>query len=292
MVLTMIIFGEQITYHQQAAFASLTFLHLMKEDDHIVIVTDHPEYYNLFQDRVKTIQINDYQLKEWRGAHDYFWRIKIAAIQHVHQQFPNEDLLYIDTDTFLFGKLAALKSDLEKGNTLMHLRELEISKMKAKTGQVMWKQLKGKSYANILVDKQTTMWNAGVVGLPHAKADKILNQALAICDTMCSEQVRPKLIEQLSLSMALSHDGQLKSAEKHIGHYWGNKLGWNQLIAEFLNKNYLLNQDLDNLIYNIEQIDWNAIPIYIRHSNSKEKALKKIAAFFNSEEDKYLRDML
>lgn len=292
MVLTMIIFGEQITYHQQAAFASLTFLNQMKEDDHIVIVTDHPEYYNLFQDRVKTIQINDYQLKEWRGAHDYFWRIKIAAIQHVHQQFPKEDLLYIDTDTFLFGNLAALKSDLEKGSTLMHLKELEISKMKAKTGQVMWKQLKGKSYANILVDKQTTMWNAGVVGLPQAKANEILNQALAICDTMCSEQVRPKLIEQLSLSMALSHDGQLKSAEKHIGHYWGNKLGWNQLIAEFFKKNYLLNQDLDNLIYNIEQIDWNTIPIYIRHSNSKEKALKKIAAFFNSEEDKYLRDML
>lgn len=288
----MIIFGENLAYHQQAAFASLTFLQQMEEDDNIVIITDHPEYYNLFQDKIQTIQVNAAQLQEWRGKHDYFWRIKIAAIQYVHTQFPEQDLLYIDTDTFLFGKLITLKRALIIGNTLMHVKELEISKMKAKTGKVMWNQLRDKYYAGILVDQHTAMWNAGVVGLPKDDANAILEDALTICDQMCAEEVRPKLIEQLSLSMALNKNGKLTPANAHIGHYWGNKDGWNSLIANFLNKNYLLNQDLDNLIYNIEQVDWNAIPIYIRHSNAKEKALQKVASFFKSEEDKYLRDII
>jgi len=48
----------------------------------------------------------------------------------------------------------------------MHLKEGELSKLKSETERTMWRQVNGKVYGGIMMDKNKAMWNAEVVAIP------------------------------------------------------------------------------------------------------------------------------
>lgn len=119
MKLVLLTFGERLENHYQAAFSILTFLKdpLIHK---VLIATDCPEFYRIFQEKVEVIHITKNTLVEWQGDVQFFWRIKIKALELVQQSYPDEHLLYVDSDTFLVKLLAEIHSELEQNHSVMH----------------------------------------------------------------------------------------------------------------------------------------------------------------------------
>lgn len=255
MNLIYLVFGNKRSIFLQCWLSILSFLKSFIGNDKVIVLTDKPEKFNFFGSRVEVIEVNQDKLKEWRGSHNFFWRVKIEALLFVSKKYPNTDLLFVDSDTFLMRGLDKIKAKLKEGNNFMHLREGEICSSKSKTQTKMWKQMKGKSYDGVLIDTKSDMWNAGVIAVSHKNLD-CLTKALALCDAICADNVIPKLIEQFSFSLALQQGAQLLPAENYIKHYWGNKPYFVQFMNAVILDNAMENKSIDDLI---KVIDFNKL---------------------------------
>ena len=106
--------GQDLDMFVQAYCSIISFKKQLDPSDRIVVVSSNPEYFNHLE-KVETIAIDDDTINEWKGKHGFFWRTKIKAIEKVSRLFPNDDLLYLDCDTFLYGDLSAMKRQLASG---------------------------------------------------------------------------------------------------------------------------------------------------------------------------------
>ena len=162
------VIGDSAVIHIQVGFSIRTILSQTSEEDTVYVVTDTPTMYcNL--PHVVTIPITQERIKEWRGKHDFFWRVKIKVLQQIAQMSPDKAMMYLDGDTFLHGSLTEIKEQLGKNRGMMHLDEGCPSEMKERSLS-MWHTVSGKTYAGITIGPQHHMWNAGVVAIPSARA--------------------------------------------------------------------------------------------------------------------------
>ena len=281
MNLVYLVFGNNVEIHNQANFSILTFLLQKEHIEHIIIVTDEPSYYkHLKNDKIKIEQINQAQLNDWKGEYNFFWRIKIKAIEYVSNSYKSQSLVYLDADTFGFQNLNKIAKTLNKGHNIMHLNEGKLSEIKSKTTKKMWKQIKNKSFGAIQIQENDCMWNAGVVGISKANISETIPLALAICDEMCEHKVTDRLIEQFALSVALNKTGELMPVDSYIGHYWGNKDEWNTLINTFFLKSHLSSFTFEEELASIKNIDFTQLPIHIKIPNTRERLTKVITKVF------------
>jgi lipopolysaccharide biosynthesis glycosyltransferase len=277
-----LVIGKNPLHHAQTCFSIYSFLNQTDVTDRVYVITDAPEFYNRLSEKINIIPVNQAQLEDWQGEHKFFWRAKIMALEHICTLHPDESVLYLDTDTFLFGNLETLKSDLK--NPMMHLNEGKLSERKSKTEKRMWQGVKNKIFGGITIEEKHCMWNAGVVGIPANKGLKICELALNICDEMLSEGVTPYFIEQFSSSVALSENGDMKAADKYIGHYWSNKDEWTDAIYQFLITSTLKNNSLEADIEAINQFDFSKNAVLKRVPNTQIRLKKLVEKWFPSEE--------
>jgi hypothetical protein len=276
-----LIIGENPQHHAQTYFSICSFLNQTDAHDRIYVMTDAPDFYKRLREKINILRINQTQLKDWQGEHKFFWRAKIKALEHICTLHPDESVLYLDTDTFLFSDLKLLKLDLQ--NPMMHLLEGKLSERKSKTEKRMWQRVKNKVFGGINIHEKHGMWNAGVVGVPAHKGLKICSLALDICDDMLREKVTPYFIEQFSSSVALSENGDMKSAEKYIGHYWSNKDEWNEAIYQFMITSSLKINTLQDDIERIGKFDFSKITVLKRIPNTQIRLKKLVEKWFPSE---------
>ena len=111
--------------------------------------------------------------------------------------------MYLDSDTFFYKNTAVLRTALQSGNQFMHLNEGKLSQLSSKTEKLMWKQMKGKSYGNIIINENVAMWNAGLIGVSQ-KHFECLDLTLRINDAMCADGVTRRLVEQFAFIMIFS----------------------------------------------------------------------------------------
>lgn len=288
MIITYLVFGLENSNYRQAVFSILTFLAQTKNTDSIAIVTDSPDNFRFLSERVTVFGVDDKTLKDWKGKHNFFWRIKIKALQFIASKFENQHILYLDADTFLFGNIEDIRLLLNQGKNLMHTNEGKLSKLSSKTERMMWNQTQNKTYAGITITQASCMWNAGVVAISK-KHIKQLNLALDICDEMCVEKVTDRLIEQFALSIAMNEPSQLLSAEKEIGHYWGNKRMWNAKIIDFISNSYMKGLSTDDQIDEIKRVNFIDTPVRIRTPKTRERLIKKLHHFLPDKEKIYIK---
>jgi hypothetical protein len=281
-----LVFGENQQNHAQAYFSICSFLGQMDAHDRIYVMTDTPEFYERLNGKIKILTINKAQLDDWQGTHQFFWRAKIKAIEHICSLHPEESILYLDTDTFLYSDIKKLNSDLE--NPVMHLNEGALSELKSKTEKLMWQQVGNKFFGGVQIQSHHAMWNAGVVGIPAYKGLKICQLALDICDDMLEANVTRRLIEQFALGVALSENEDMKSAENYIGHYWSNKEEWSVEIQRFIINSSLKNNSLETDIQDIKQFDFSKIAILKRIPNTQKRLKKLVEKWFPSEDKKFV----
>lgn len=279
------IFGDKAVYHVQAYLSIRSFQMQMKEEDRIIIMTTNPEFYA--DKKVEIISITDSTIKKWEGKHAFFWRVKMKAIEYVTNLYPNEHLLYLDTDTFLYGSLEEMRSTLDKGIGMMHLNEGHPSKMMTKSLR-MWKQIKGHTYGNVTIGMNHNMYNAGVVAIPKDKLRSVCSKAIAICDDMLNENVERIVIEQYSLSIALYELTNLKECDKYIAHYWGNKTEWEALIYELIAKAHMKQLSFEEELAQIDINELRKHPIYIHKSSTGKRLKGFIDNLFKDKDQKYI----
>ena len=184
MQLLYLVFGPNVHNHFQATFSILSFLRQPTELRGITVVTDAPECYRRLADAVTVLPVDARQLKEWEGEFGFFWRVKIKALEHVARQLPGVPLLYLDSDTFLYGALPALARGLAAGQAYMHEPEGRLAALGSKTEQRMWAQTRQQAFGGVRIGAQHAMWNAGVVGIPAEGAPAAIALALAVCDEL------------------------------------------------------------------------------------------------------------
>lgn len=285
MNLMYLVFGNSIDIHKQANFSILTFLTQKKVINKVIVVTDNPKYYiHITDDKFEIECISEQQLSEWKGPHNYFWRIKIKSIEYIFKKHPNHSIIYLDADTFLFKNLDILSEHLNNGLNVMHINEGKLSTIKSKTTSKMWKQIQNKTFGSIIMNEQHCMWNAGVVGISKLHFESSISEALKICDQMCSNKVTDRLIEQFALSVALSSTSTLVSVEHQIGHYWGNKNEWNKFIDDFFLTTLFSSLTFEEEQKMIEEINFSKIAVNIKIPNTRIRLIKKITKLFP---DKY-----
>ena len=235
MTIFYLVFGNKMEYHLQARFSMMSFRAQMTDKDRIIVVTTCPEYYQTYlapshlASRISIIPVTDDKIKEWEGKHHFFWRAKIKAMELIAENYPDDDMLYLDGDTFLYGDLNKMKELLkeghglmdvdEEGHGLMDVDEGHPAQMKGKSLS-MWNTVAGHTYEGITLSKEHHMWTAGVVAIPADKVKKVVSTALAICDGMLDDGAEPIVVEQYSLSIAMYELTKLREAKSLIAHYW------------------------------------------------------------------------
>lgn len=267
-------FGENINNHVEAHFSICTFLTQGEKINTINVITDRPDFYNDFKHYINIIKVDEKILNEWKGEYDFFWRIKIKAIEMLCNLYKNEPVLYLDADTFLYKDIESLKKTILRGAAVMHENEGNLSGLKGKTLRKMWVQVKDNIYGGITMLPSHSMWNAGVVATPNQKNNQECLLALAICDEMCKQGVTPRLIEQFALSVALNEIYGLQPADNTIAHYWSNKDEWNNLIKDFFISAQFKALTVEQITETIKKFDFTkvAVKVKLRNTNTRLKS--------------------
>lgn len=290
MNLLYLVFGDNVRNHFQACFSILSFLRHRPGLGIITVVTDAPDFYRHLTDYVAVLPVDAATLREWKGEFDFFWRIKIKALELVAATYPGTPLLYLDSDTFLHGSFEALQMALAAGQAFMHEPEGALAELSSKTERRMWQQVGGKSFGGVLLHERHAMWNAGVVGIPAQGATEAITLALRICDDLSRAGVTPRLIEQFALSVALQERFDLQSALPYIGHYWSNKTEWNEAIASFLLESQLKSRSVAEEIEAVNSFDFRSVPVKKRLKNTRWRLYHLVDRLFPPKETLYAGD--
>ena len=281
-----LVIGKDPLHHVQTYFSICSFLRQTDIHDRVYVMTDAPEFYERLRDKSNVIQINEAQLKDWQGEFKFFWRAKIKVLEHICTLHPTESVLYLDTDTFLFGSLNMLKSELK--SPIMHLNEGKLSQRKSKTEKRMWQDVKNKVFGGIIIEEKHCMWNAGVVGIPANEGLKVCKLALTICDEMLVEKVTPYFIEQFSSSLALSENGNIGAGDKYIAHYWSNKDEWTDEIYQFMITSTLKNNTVEDDIEAMSSFNFGKNAVLKRTPNTQIRLKKLVEKWFPSINKKFI----
>ena len=291
MTIMYLTFGQKTEYHVQAYLSMLSFRRQMSigqpSGDRIVMVTTAPQFYRHAQAWADIIAIDDAQVRQWQGVHQFFWRAKIKAIEFVAQRYPGQDLLYLDCDTALLGSIDWLRQQLAQQHGLMDTNDGHPMHMKTKTLR-MWKTVGGRTYGGITLGPQHNMYCAGVVGIPHALQQEIVATALAICDGMLDDHAERIVIEQYALSVALYEKSKLIETKDCIAHYWAAKDEWMQAANNLIAQARLTDATLDDELRLFDQTDWKAIPVYVHKSSTARRLRNLVNRLFPDRDYRYL----
>lgn len=256
----LISFGDNLDFHSQANFCFLTLKKFATNNSRFVIYTDHPEFYQWVSSFVEIRTIQKNQIQEWIGKYNYFYRVKLKVLLDACEKYEGH-LIYLDSDTIASKDLSEMNSKLDEGFSLMHLKENLLCEDTASDKKDMWNKIKNRSYVDILINKQTAMWNSGVIALPEKDKFTLLSKALVINDQLCEEGVECRVKEQFAIGIVLEHTHKLIEAQKWIIHYWGNKEEWNLRINIFFSKKNQYGLSAEDTVQRINILEWGSLPI-------------------------------
>lgn len=275
---------EAMRYYMEAYLSIRTFQKQWSPTvGRICVLTDHPSFFRRAGVEVHTVTPE--QKSDWMGPHQFFFRTKIKGIEHLHSLYPDDDLLYLDSDTFLYGSLTRLTGLLAEGHGLMHLCEGRPTAI-SNTARRLWKGTAGHTYAGITIGERHQMWNAGVIGLPHEKVSETISCALTLCDGMLDDGADTFITEQYANSIALSEHTSLTAVSDVIGHYWSNKSVWEQLASNIFMSAYLTDATLEEELAALDVDALRRVPIHVHHSHRAEQLHGLVSRLFPDSDER------
>lgn len=236
-------------YYVKQAVLSLVSLLLVygrsRPGFNIIVLTDMPERFAWLKTRLPLdarLLPRD-QIPELSGPHGFLLRAKIAVMAEIHAEICS-NLLFIDTDTILRGRLENIFRGMANGECFLHKREWPLQKGRKLHPELCPQDLDFalESDTKIQITGETEMWNSGVVGIPTFRGD-LLRDALDLCDQYY--KIYPGWhVEQFSLSIILQQTGRLRGCRRKIFHYWHSK----EFAACFIKKTlpYAISKTISN----------------------------------------------
>lgn len=224
----------------EVLFAVLSyFQHHHIDENQILIYTDQVSFFQgKLPASVRYISVKKDTIKRWLGAIDFVHRVKIEVIKDAFKRFPNETILYLDSDVFFKENISFLAEKIENDTPVMSINEGRIFKSKLKHFKKLASFLKINHYKiplknPIAVSLEQNMYNAGIIGIRNNP--EILEKALEITDLM-QPHLHLHITEQFAFSLLLASSEKVYEAEKHIHHYWYFK-EFRDIIQDFFEKN-------------------------------------------------------
>jgi hypothetical protein len=235
--------------HDLTAWAHVSILSAMAwapPDSEFCIVTDEPESFGWFGDRVKILEVGAATLRDWRGRHEFFWRVELMCVLHAAAQGP-ANIIYHDSDVLIRKDLTNFCSALSNGDVLMHEHEYDLSTAKRRGQRRLWRQVAGREVAGFRLTAPCAMWNAGLIAV-GSENHALLDQALVLLDELMDEGVHHTLVEQLAISTVFGATARLREARPWMDHYWANKDGYAVAMDRLLARILTLGLDVDSAI--------------------------------------------
>lgn len=235
--------GERHDLTARAHLALLAAMGHAPAPAEFCIVTDRPDLYRWFGDRLRILAVDAAMLREWKGRHDFFWRVELMTVVHAAAQGPAQ-VVYLDSDVLARASLQPLLDGLAAGDVFMHLHEHDLAHARRAGDRRLWRQVDGREAGGLRFAAPCPMWNAGVIAV-GAQHHAVLDRALAALDALMDGGIRHNLVEQLAISTAFAATGRLRAADAWLDHFWSNKEGYGREIDRQLAEIHYRGMDVD-----------------------------------------------
>lgn len=193
----------------------------------VFLFTDNPEYFKPYFDTksVRYFLLTPQKIKEMRGVIDFLHRMKIALIEEASLT-TDENLIYVDSDTFFVDDPTKLASQVSETNAFMHLLEYRfdaLSEASEASAHAFLKLISEGSFLDrhgetIPVTPKHYSWNAGVMML-HSSVKRFLPDVYALTDQFFPP-TRNHASEQFAFSVVLQNNLNITSCDSVVYHYW------------------------------------------------------------------------
>ncbi|WP_375418919.1 hypothetical protein [uncultured Hymenobacter sp.] len=230
-------YGRETEYWR-AIFAILSFWAWYTGDKakvRTLIFTDRPDFFkpHLGDLPADYVHLTAEAMQQMRGPQQYVHRIKLATVDQVFRDYPGDQLLFCDSDTFFVAPAEALLERLRPGVSLLHQREFTYAE--AVDVYASYKPAQDEYPRRFieLIESQTFqvggqprkflrtqhMWNSGVLALrPEIAA--LMPDIVALNDAFYAGSGW-MTVEQIAFSLALPTQTQLMPSDEFVFHYWG-----------------------------------------------------------------------
>lgn len=201
----------------------------------IIIYTDKPDFFKgYFTNReIEYFLLTPSILLELAGPDNFIHRRKVSVIALTFERFPNDDQLFIDSDTFFIASAGQLLKKIEPGKSFMHLREYQIKEAvnmfalfrqdhfpKAFIDFISHRNFRiGTQFMNFTGDDYS--WNSGVLGL-NSDFSVYMPDVLKLTDEFYANS-KWFVSEQLAFSFILQRKTEIIPTADFIHHYWGKR---------------------------------------------------------------------
>ena len=289
-------FGNNPQIYCQVIFSVAT-IRMYHPETAIHIITDAPQYFKRISDQPYFFihHIPSETLHEWMntGQKKFIFRAKQKAMEWMISRFPEQPLLFLDSDTFIYQSIMPVFEILEKGNNaVMHEFENLLSKPATKSQRIIWKTTGEKTVASVYISKNHAMWNAGVIGIPAHQNIEALRLAINLSDDLANMLQRNMLVEQMAFSVVLSDVYGLAESKNCVAHCWGNKGEWGEAIQKLYLMSHFENLSFEKELELIKTFDFSSIPIRKKQNNTRVRLINKINNWFRDKHIEYLPQKL
>ena len=225
----------------RATFAILSFYAWYEgdlADVQTVVFTDRPLFFAPYFEGlpVRFSRLTLVRQERMRGPQQYVHRVKVAIVEQVFQEHPNDNLLFCDSDTFFISKADSLLQRLQADVSFMHVREFTLadavgiyaSFKPANQDEQPRKFIKLIESHSFVIDSQEQhfrktqyIWNSGVLGM-HQSIGNLMPDILALSDAFYKSSGWITA-EQIAFSLVLPIKTQVQPSNQYVLHYWGQQ---------------------------------------------------------------------
>ncbi|MGI4743440.1 MAG: hypothetical protein ACRYG7_50455 [Janthinobacterium lividum] len=226
-------YGREQEY-KRLIFAVLSFKAFYSGIDsnvQLLIFTDNSAYFEHFLTGilVKYVLLTPAKIELMKGPQKFVHLVKVEVIREAFELYPNNNLVYIDSDTFFIKDPLPLFGMISAENSLMHTKEYALTERIGSTSegnspQLFLSALKNRTFSTSQGEERyfpsQYSWNAGVIGL--AKEGKgYIDDIYKLSGEFFSCSLW-HISEQLAFSLLLQTRTTIYPCEKYIYHYWAS----------------------------------------------------------------------
>ena len=286
-------YGDNPNIYSQAYFSMAT-IRMYHAETPIHIVTDAPRYFKRISDQPHFFihHVPTETIHEWMntGQKKFVFRIKMKAIEWIISRYPDQPLLYFDSDTFIYQSLTPVFDIIERNDgAVMHEFESLFSKNKSKTSRSIWKTFGAKTVASVYISEQHAMWNAGVLGIPVKRNVEAIKRAITLSDELTNKIQRNTFVmEQMVFSIVLSDFYGLSESKNCVAHYWGFKQEWETAIHKFHVMSHFQQLTFEKELEILKAFDFSNIPVWRKHNHTRYRLINRINKWFKDKKVEYI----
>ncbi|QKG57703.1 hypothetical protein GKZ68_14335 [Hymenobacter sp. BRD128] len=258
-----------------------------KQKIRFVIFTDNADLFKSynFESDLDIIPISKSEIVQLKGPANFIHIVKIAIVEKTFNKYPQDYLLFIDSDTFFIQDPIKLFEEAVKGKIFMHVKEYLLEDAIELYRYVFNSDNLPKSFLNLIENKSYILdnknvnfnrhhysWNSGVLGLTPEMA-RIIPDIYNMANDFY-QSTEWILSEQLAFSLALQVTVELNECGQFITHYYEQK----EFVDEFLEKN--LTSDIKKIKGLDRKKQINKLVLNLRAGLKINKFQKESSYFF------------